>query len=500
MVVLAASVCTASGKVLISRQFVEVPRTRIEGLLAAFPKLIGTGSQHTVIETENIRYVYQPLGNLFLILLANRQSNILQDIETLRLLGQVISKVCHSTEEEKITQYGFELISAFDEIVSLGYRDSVTLGQITTTIEMESHEERIQEIIAKNKEKEAKEKMKEKIKLMDEQRKRDSQGSKPSGNSRNFGGNNFGGNSSFQASRAEPTSSQKSFTPSKPKIVAGGMKLGSKSKASQLLSAIQPEVEVYNPVEQFEGTDTSREAVHFILEEKITIQATRDGELIGFDLRGEMSLQIISDDSTHIKANVSVPSIEGLQFMANPKMDRALFNSENTLALKDVSKGFPINQTVGILKWKLALKDSSLLPFSVNCWLSPSDDGFCDVDIELTLESKHLEFEDLNVSVPIPSGVFPEVGDCSGSSTFQEDDGVLMWELPLLNAEQPESALHFRCETEDQGESFFPFNITFSAANLLSGIQVESVVSTSSGETFSHSQEARLCSDEYIIS
>lgn len=496
MVVLAASVCTASGKVLISRQFVEVPRTRIEGLLAAFPKLIGTGSQHTVIETENIRYVYQPLGNLFLILLANRHSNILQDIETLRLLGQVISKVCHSTEEEKITRYSFELISAFDEIVSLGYRDSVTLSQIGTTIEMESHEERIQEIIAKNKEKEAKEKMKEKIKMMDEQRKRDSLGGRPSGNTRNFGGN-----SSFQFSRVEPTSTpQKPFTPPKPKLVVGGMKLGSKSKASHLMSAIQPEVEVYEPVEQYEESDLPREPVHFILEEKITVQATRDGGLGGFDLRGEMSLQISDDDSTHIKANVSVPSIEGLQFMANPKMDRALFNNENVLALKDISKGFPINQTVGILKWKLIQKDASSLPFSVNCWLSPSDDGFCDVDIEFTLESKHLEFEDLCVSVPIPSGVYPEVGDCSGSSSFQEEDGVLVWELPLLSAEQPESVLHFRCETDDQGESFFPFNITFSAANLLSGIQVESVISTGTDETFSHSQEARLCSDEYIIS
>ena len=88
MVVLAASIVTKTGKgtrvhstavdgpitscghsanlylfvvALVSRQYVDMSRIRIEGLLAAFPKLIGNGRQHTYVETENVRYVYQPL-------------------------------------------------------------------------------------------------------------------------------------------------------------------------------------------------------------------------------------------------------------------------------------------------------------------------------------------------------------------------------------------------------------------------------------------------------
>ena len=58
-VVLSAAVCTKNGKALVARQFINMSRIRIEGLLAAFPKLMGSGSgtQHTFIETDSVRCV-----------------------------------------------------------------------------------------------------------------------------------------------------------------------------------------------------------------------------------------------------------------------------------------------------------------------------------------------------------------------------------------------------------------------------------------------------------
>jgi len=70
--------CQRSPIALISRQFREMTRTRIEGLIASFPKLTSSGQQHTTIETEHVRYVYQPLEDLFVVLITNKQSNILQ--------------------------------------------------------------------------------------------------------------------------------------------------------------------------------------------------------------------------------------------------------------------------------------------------------------------------------------------------------------------------------------------------------------------------------------
>lgn len=76
--------------VLVSRQYVDMSRIVIEGLLAAFPKLVGLEKQHTYFETENVRYVYQPIEALFLLLVTTKQSNILQDLDTLRLLSKLV--------------------------------------------------------------------------------------------------------------------------------------------------------------------------------------------------------------------------------------------------------------------------------------------------------------------------------------------------------------------------------------------------------------------------
>ena len=59
-----------------------------------------------------------------------------------------IPEYCQLVEYD-VRENAFELIFAFDEIVALGYRESVNLAQIRTFTEMDSHEERVYEAMRK---------------------------------------------------------------------------------------------------------------------------------------------------------------------------------------------------------------------------------------------------------------------------------------------------------------------------------------------------------------
>lgn len=175
MVILSAAVTTRGGKTLLARQYREISRIRIEGLLAAFPKLIGSDTQqHTYVETDSVRYVYQPVETLYVLLITTKNSNIVEDLETLRLLGKVLPEYSPrygSVDEETVMEASFEIIYSFDEVVDWGgYRENVDLQQIATYTEMYSHEERLATMIKESKMQEAKEERKRREAEINKQR------------------------------------------------------------------------------------------------------------------------------------------------------------------------------------------------------------------------------------------------------------------------------------------------------------------------------------------
>ena len=59
-----------------------------------------------------------------------------------------VAGTSNNLTEEKITEKCFELMFAFDEVITAGgYREPITLQQIRTNMDMESHEEKLHNMI-----------------------------------------------------------------------------------------------------------------------------------------------------------------------------------------------------------------------------------------------------------------------------------------------------------------------------------------------------------------
>lgn len=146
---MAISICSRLGSPLISRNFSKISHSRLEQLLNHFTQALSANQQHSYVETEDGLFVFQPLSQFYLVLIATKTSNVLQHIDCLHLVGRFISNLCDSMEEQDILSKCSEIVFALDEIVISGNYDGITLPQVNSNLLMQSHEEELLELIEK---------------------------------------------------------------------------------------------------------------------------------------------------------------------------------------------------------------------------------------------------------------------------------------------------------------------------------------------------------------
>ena len=130
------------------------------------------------------RYVYHPLDEVYIVLVTTKSSNIVEDLDTIRLLSKrtfaaasllplaqlascptppyLVSAVVpeqlggRSATEEAIVEHAFDLIFALDEAITAdGHKEGGGLDSIRENLAMDSHEEKLASLIKKSREAEA---------------------------------------------------------------------------------------------------------------------------------------------------------------------------------------------------------------------------------------------------------------------------------------------------------------------------------------------------------
>jgi len=503
MVVLASAITTKNGKALLSRHFVELSKVRIEGLLAAFPKLMGSDKQHTFVETENVRYIYQPLESLYVLLITNKSSNILEDLETLHLLAKIVPEYCSLLEEKEIVKRAFEIIFAFDEAIAMGYKERVNLQQIKHFTSMESHDETRFKLEEKNKMILAKKTAERQRKAIEKKRMEEKKFG-VSMEDRDRHSSSSSSNYSSSKSSFVEQAVEKKESPKPEARFAKGMQLGkgkSKTGYSQVLKEENvpdiPDTHALSsgPSTQSVIPETSHEKVHITIAEKLVLSAENDGGLKNLEVKGELLVTVYENVYNRVRVHVSQGDSKEFQFKAHPNINKALYN-DNVLALKDATRTYPVGTPSSILKWRYVSKDEKSIPLTINVWPSVSG-GETTVPVEYEKKAP-FDLSDVVISIPIP-GAAPVVGECEGSCDFDSKKSVLNWRIPLIDDSNKTGSMEFTVPAADT-TAFLPVDVSFKTNQTYCAIQAVAVTfDDGSNKGVDFSTDVSLSTEQYQI-
>merc|ERR1719259_572758 len=268
-----------------------------------------------------------------------------------------------------------------------------------------------------------------------------------------------------------------------------GEKVSSQQEASQ------------KPKQRANSPSAPTESVHVSTEEKLKVIVNRDGGLKqAMELTGMLTLKVANEEASKIRLHLEDGVLrEGTQLQTHPNIDKALFNANKRIGMKQADRPFPVNTDVGVLKWRFVNEDESLVPLMINCWPSENNAGGCDVNIEYELEDESLELRDVEIIIPVPSGSgAPVMNECTGEYEYDKRKGALVWRLPVVDANEKSGAMDFTAAGAIP-DNFFPVTLSFNSKSSYCGIKVESCVDLATSEPVKFSSDTNFFPTAYEV-
>lgn len=255
-----------------------------------------------------------------------------------------------------------------------------------------------------------------------------------------------------------------------------GMQLGKKSKTNDMFERVRGEmghevddsplitqaaaspVAAEAPAPRI-STTLDRDAIHITVSETIGARLSREGTVNSISVSGDLNLRISDPSLTKIKLDLNAQPSHGAQFRTHPNVDRNLFNSSKIIQMSKIDRGFPVNQSVGVLRWRATPKtdDTSALPISFTVWVNKGSDGTYTMTVEYELTGGDA-LKDVSVTIPFATSE-PVVS--SFDATYDVSGDSVEWTIGTVDEDNPNGAFEFEAQADDENE-FFPMQVRFS--------------------------------------
>lgn len=251
------------------------------------------------------------------------------------------------------------------------------------------------------------------------------------------------------------------------------MQLGKKSKTTDMFERVRGDMggEIDDsplvapaapvaaaPAEPRVSSTMDRDAIHVTISEAISASLSREGAVQSLAIVGDLTLRVSDPSMSKIKLALQAVPSHGAQFRTHPKVDRNSFNNSKVIQLSDSPRGFPVNNAVGVLRWRATPKtdDPSTCPITFTVWIN-KDSSKYNITVEYELTGGD-SLRDVSVVIPY-QGSEPVVS--SFDASYEVSGDMLEWNIGTVDDENPNGSFEFEAETGDEND-FFPMNVRFS--------------------------------------
>ena len=376
------------------------------------------------------------------------------------------------------------------------------MQQIKTNMEMESHEEKLHNMIKISKIESAKDQAAVAARaIKDKQKEQMRMGGGGSGGMAGMGGGSrgdFGSDSSGlgassmsfpDPSTSSPVSTIAAASSSRVRQPVKGMSLnpaGAKNKSAEDALMREDKLAPLLNTTKTAATDVpstivaavAQHPITLVVSEKVSAKLSRDGMVELFEIKGSLTLTAADDEAALCSVQLKMPtSKDGIfSFNTHPKVNKAAYEKSGLLQLKEANKGFPSARPVGILKWTHSSTNDELVPLKINCWPEEESRGQMNVSIEYSMDVPGLELHDVRICIPLGTSAAPSIVSVDGSHKHNSSTGELTWQIDLIDASNSSGSLEFNVQQRD-AEAFFPIAVQFASQKLYSSVEVVNVLS-----------------------
>jgi hypothetical protein len=206
------------------------------------------------------------------------------------------------------------------------------------------------------------------------------------------------------------------------------------------------------------SSSLDRDAIHVTIAETINAKLSREGSLNSLEVKGDLQLRISDPTLTKVKLDLVANSSHGVQFRTHPNVDRGLFNSSKAVQMSNTAKGFPVNNSVGVLRWRATPKadDASAIPITFTVWVNKGSDDTYNITVEYELTGGD-PLKDVTVIIPYATS---EPAVSSFDATYEVSGDSLEWTIGIIDDSNATGSFDFEAQAGDENE-FFPMQVKF---------------------------------------